>query len=211
MSVLPMSRDAKALRRLWSAEQGVALIEFAVSLPVLLMLGLGGIELANFAVAHLRTSQIALTTADNASRVRESIDEADVNELFLGSEIAGSSFKFKENGRITLSSLEVNPKGDGQWIRWQRCMGDKSYPPQYGRQGKGKNDRSLQAMGPPGRQIAALPGTAVMFVEAAYDYQPIVPNPFTSATTITYTAAFNVRERDSNAITNLSNRAAATC
>lgn len=199
------------LRRLRRADSGVALVEFAFSFPVLLAFGLGGIELAHYSVTHMRLSQIAMNTADNASRVRTAIDETDVNELFLGAELTGASFRFKENGRIILSSLEMNPKGDGQWIRWQRCFGSKNHPSTYGKQGDGKNDKSLKGLGPPGRQIAALPASAVIFAEAVYDYRPIVPNPITGRTTITYTAAYNIRDRDNNEITNLSNGPVASC
>jgi hypothetical protein len=199
------------LSRLGAEDRGVALIEFAFALPVLLTFGLGGIELANYAVAHMRLSQIATNTADNASRIRTSIDESDVNELFLGAEMAGASLKLKQNGRIILSSLQTNPKEDGQWIRWQRCMGNKVHPSSYGKQGDGEKDKSVQGMGEAGQQIAALPATTVVFVEAVYDYQPIVPNPITGKKTISYTAAFNVRDRDNNQISNLSNGPVATC
>ena len=182
-----------------------------MSLPILLAFGLGGLELANLAMAHMRVSQIALMTADNASRVRVSIDETDVNELFLGAELAGDSMDFEENGRLILSSLEMNEEADGQWIRWQRCFGEKDYDSSYGEEGDGEDDDDLQAMGPPGQQVAALSGTAVMFVEVAYEYQPIVPNSITGDEMIVYTAAFNVRDRDNQAITNLSDATASSC
>ena len=60
----------------------------------LLTLGLVGLETANFAMAHLRVSNIAMLTADNAARVRDSIDEADVIELFTGAKMTGDSIKF---------------------------------------------------------------------------------------------------------------------
>ena len=77
-----------------TATSGLALIEFAFSLPVLLTLGLFGLETANFAMAHLRVSNIAMLTADNAARVRDSIDEADVIELFTGAKMTGASIDF---------------------------------------------------------------------------------------------------------------------
>lgn len=204
-------RTKRLMGSLWRRSEGVALIEFALSLPLLLAFGLGGLELANLAIAHMRVSQIALMTADNASRIRVAIDEADVNELFLGADLAGGSLEFSEKGRLILSSLEPNEEGDGQWIRWQRCMGEKEHPSTYGEQGDGEDDDSLQGMGPEGRTVAAMSGTAVMFVEAAYEYQPIVPNSITGGQTITYTAAFNVRDRDNQAITNLSDAPIASC
>ncbi len=48
---------------------------------MLVVIGFWGVETANFAIANLRVSQIAALTADNAGRVRDAIDEADVNAI----------------------------------------------------------------------------------------------------------------------------------
>ena len=48
------------LQRLRRDTRGLALVEFAFSAPLLLLLILGGIELVNYALAHMRVNQIAL-------------------------------------------------------------------------------------------------------------------------------------------------------
>lgn len=127
-------------------ERGIALIEFAIVTPVLLLLGLGGLELTNYVGANLRISQITMTVADNAGRVRTSIDEADINELMIGAKKIGEPINFAANGRIILSDLEqrtnttggattvttANPNGYRQWIRWQRCAGAFAATSSYG-------------------------------------------------------------------------------
>jgi hypothetical protein len=184
MSLLSSSRAL--LSRLRHDESGVQLVEFAFALPVLLTIGLAGVEVGNFSIASIRISQISMTVADNAGRVRSSIDEADVNEAMIGAKQIGESIGFAENGRIILSSLEQNAAKNGQWIRWQRCSGKKQVTSSYGLEGKGRLDSSLQAMGPADNPIAAAPGTAVMFVEVVYDYQPIVSNRLLGARTMRY-------------------------
>lgn len=185
-------------------QRGLALIEFAVCAPVLLILGMGGLETANLAMAHFRISQMAMAVADNSGRVRDSIDEADVNEVLMGAKLSANTLDFGKNGRVILSSLEKNAAGNGQWIRWQRCAGAKAVVSSYGIEGKGRIDNSLQAMGKVGNQIAAADGTAIMFVEVIYDYQPIVSTKLLGANTITYTAAFNVRKRTDQTLKNAS-------
>ena len=192
----------RLLRRLHRDENGVQLVEFAISIPVLLTLGLGGIEVANFAIASIRCSQISMMVADNAGRVRDSIDEADINEIMVGAKLMGSGVKFAQNGRIILSSVEQNAAKNGQWIRWQRCAGAKNATSSYGVQDAGKNDASLQAIGPAGNQIAAASGTAVMYVEVVYDYQPIVSNRILGGRTLRYNGAFNVRQRTDQSLKN---------
>jgi len=206
---------APALRRLLRDSAGVALVEFAFAAPIFLTLILGGLELTNLALAHLRVSQIAMTVADDAGRVATGIDEANIYELFAGAEVIGRSMDFERNGRIVLSSLESNGRsgGDaGQMIRWQRCWGDGDFAPAYGTQGTGENNAELaQGMGPAGNRVTSLPDTAVMFAEVTYVYQPLIATGFFDPPTIRYESAFNVRGRQNNVISNTQSLARFTC
>ncbi len=204
------------LRRLRRDDRGLALIEFAFSLPVLLILCMCGLEAANLALAHLRISQIAMLVADNASRVRTSIDEADVNEIMIGANQSTQSLRLQANGRIFLSDLEPNGltgPNEGQYIRWQRCWGNGAFTSSYGVAGNGQTNASMKdGMGPgttAATKVKAMSGTAVMFVEVAYRYQPIVSNAIFGPKVIRYSSAFNVRERTDQAIKNAGNLAAA--
>ena len=94
------------------------------------MLGIGlyGIETANLALINLRVSQIALSLADNASRVGTmstlntvQLREVDLNDVLQATRLQGAGIKLTTFGRVTLSSLE-NPSGT-QNIHWQRCIG----------------------------------------------------------------------------------------
>ena len=194
------------LPRLVRDTRGVAMIEMAIGLPVLLIAGLGGLEVSNLVLAHMKVSRIASMTADNASRVRDSIDESDIVELFTGAQLASGSLDLRSNGRIILSDLQQNDAKTGQWIRWQRCYGNKGVNSSYGVQGAGQNNASLQSMsvtGPPARSIAAATGTSVMFVELQYDYRPIISGVYGGFNqTIKYVSAFNVRKRPNGDPTN---------
>jgi hypothetical protein len=219
----------RTLIRLRRCTSGLAMIEFAMSLPVLLTLGLAGLETANFAMAHLRVSNIAMLTADNAARVRDSIDEADVTELLTGAKLSGANINFAQNGRIILSDLEPG-SGTAQWIRWQRCDGALNYSNPNGnlrpRTAAGAaitngteiylTDRTttnttnpsspaatpvITGMGTP-TAITAQAGTAVMVVEVVYNYQPIIPNSFLQGRQIRYESAFNVRQRTDQVLKN---------
>ena len=188
-------------------ESGLAVIEFAYSLPVLMALSMGGLEVANLAMTHMRVSQVAMLVADNASRVRTSIDQADVNELFTGAELSAANVKnFKANTKIFLSDLEPNGKtapNTGQYIRWQCSWGSGNFTSSYGATGNGQNDATLiNGIGPTGNQITAGSGTAVMFVEVAYTYQPLISNSIFGTKVIRYTSAFNVRERTDQSLKN---------
>lgn len=202
-----MKRPDILFRRLARDESGLAMVEFAVSLPILLSLGLGGLEVAHYGVANLRVSQIAMTAADNAARVREAISETDVNELMAGARFVGEDIGFAEHGRIILSSVENNAETSnsrkGQWIRWQRCTGKLRVASAYGPQDTGKADAKLKdGLGQGANKITASPGTAVMFVEVSYQYQPVSPfgKTLVGDRTLKYQSAFNVRQRNNQAI-----------
>lgn len=193
-------------------ERGVALVEFAFSLPVLVVLSMAGLETANLALAHMRVSQVAMMVADNAARVRTSIDEADINEIMTGADLSSASLKLKANGRIFLSDLEPNglsSPNTGQYIRWQRCWGQGSFTSSYGVENNGKTNATMaNGMGPGTTvetKIQAASSSAVMFVEVAYNYQPLVSNTLFGAKIIRYTSAFTVRERTDQAIKNAGN------
>ena len=93
--------------------RGVAIMEFALSMPLVLMFGCYGIELSNLARANLQVSQIALNLADNASRVGNSdglaaqqLREVDINDVLQGARFQGNALQLTHHGRITVSSLE---------------------------------------------------------------------------------------------------------
>ena len=208
--VRTLAARAAALRqRLKRDTSGVAFVEFASTAPIVLAMGMLGTETAYFVITHMQVSQVAMQVADNASRVGEQdvltarkVYESDINESLVGAEKLGETFGIFERGRVIISSLQRNAQG-GQWIAWQRCRGAKVFNSSYGTQGTGATGTGFQGMGEPGNLITASNGTAVMFVEIAYDYDSLTPFDIYDGRTIRYTAAFNVR--DSRDLTQLYN------
>lgn len=204
------------LPRLGRNERGLAMVEFAFAAPVLLLLILGGLELVNFALTHMRVNQIAMTVADNAGRVTTGIDEANVYEVFAGAGVIGEPLDFQSKGRVVLSSLQHNGKSGanaGQVINWQRCWGALDVAPAYGNEGTGRNNADLASgMGPAGSRILSAQDTAVMVVEVSYDYEPFVGSDYLPIRSrIRHESAFNVRGRQNNDISNAQNLQTLTC
>ena len=164
----------RAVARLRRSVAGLAVIEFAIGLPLFLTLVLGGLEVANLVITQQRVAAIASDTAQNAARGTQQIDEADISQIFTGAELAADGTAILEKGRIILSAVRRNAAGTGQWIEWQRCTGSvKTIVSDYGLQGKGKSDASLQQVGPaPG--IKAVDGVDIIVVEARTTYQPVI-------------------------------------
>ena len=188
------------LARIACDDSGLALTEFAFVAPFFMTIGLVGTDTANYVITHMRVSQIAMHVADNASRVGEhdvlvarKVTEANINDLFVGADRFAGGLDLAVNGRVILSSLQVNGDG-GQWIQWQRCFGEKIHASTYGNAGDGATGTDFPGMGETGKEITATTGNAVMFVEVVIDYDPIGPLSVAEGEVITYTAAFNVRD-----------------
>ncbi|WP_371135385.1 TadE/TadG family type IV pilus assembly protein [Novosphingobium sp.] len=183
------------------ARSGVAAVEMALGLPVVLMLGLWGAELGNLAITHMRISQLAMQIADNGSRIGDvsmleslKVYESDINDIMAGANIQSGSLDIFEHGRVVVSSLEVVPATeDTQYIHWQRCKGKRNFQSAYGGEGTG-TDGSLDGMGPTGDEVSAAKDDAVIFVEIEYVYQPLVSEKFVPDPVIRTTATFNVRD-----------------
>jgi hypothetical protein len=187
-------------RRFARDNRAAVMIEMAFCIPLLVFVGFGGIEMANLTLVNTRISQISLSTADNASRIAfgrnmslPQVRELDINEVFTGAEEQARGLNLRANGRIVLSSLERNADG-GQMIKWQRCYGDLPVQSLYGTEGTGASGTSFPGMGPVGKRVVAVEGTAVMVVELTYTYQPVAYGRWLGPRTIRSEAAFNVRE-----------------
>ncbi|MXO72238.1 TadE/TadG family type IV pilus assembly protein [Alteraurantiacibacter buctensis] len=202
MTASPPARPLRALAaRLRGCTAGLAATEFALTFPIILALGLTGLELCNRTIVTMQVNQLAVQLADNASRIGDEsmlqdrrIYESDIQDLFYGAELqAGPSLNLYGQGRVILSSLEVVPGTNNQYIHWQRCMGALRSNSTYGNEGDGRNG-GFPGMGPPGEEVLAFPDEAVMFVELHYEYKPIIGNPFGSPSQIHSRASFTVRD-----------------
>lgn len=196
-----LTRTRRLAQRLKRDRSGLALIEFAFSLPIFMGLGFYGVEVANLAITQMKMSQIALNMADNASRIgtlnstlgAKVIDESQVNDVFQAAAIQAGAAGIYQDGRTVLSSLEVNASG-GQTIMWQRCKGILFDDSDYGPEGTGSTGTSFPGMGPAGSRIQASTGTAVMYVELTYVYEPLFGDMFMQKQTLKQDAAYTVRD-----------------
>ena len=198
-----MMRYRDLLARCARDRRGVALMEFALALPVVLPIGLYAVEIANFGIQQLRLSQATLTLSDNISRVgvdtnmaMQQLREVDVNEVIDGLRRQTENLKLTTNGRVTISSIET--KAGAQWIHWQRCVGLKrgaGYDSSFGREGDGGTSGStFRGMGDPAQPVTAPEGAAVIFVEINYDYQPLISPYFLGGRKLRQTASYIVRD-----------------
>jgi len=222
-------------RRLSGDRRGLALLEFALAFPVLLAIGGWGIEVSYLAFMNLKVSQFSLNLADAVSRVGadagagvSQLREADINDVFAGTRLAGKAIGLGDNGRVILSSLENTKQSYDstykQRIHWQRCFGKKNgtgFDSSYGKAliTDGSNNTILTAgpeqaagMGDTDSKVNAPKDNAVMFVEINYQYKPIFGSLFIKPQIIHHTASLIVRDnRDLRQVYSTPGFTASTC
>lgn len=195
-----MNARLPQLKHLYKAQSGVALMEFALVLPLFLLAGLYGVDVAYQASAQQKISHVALNAADNASRIGQgnntnvvpTLNATEVYAILVGALRQGKSIDLEKNGRVFISSLEENPANQEQYIHWQRCIGDLNVTSAYGK----AEERPLpNGMGKPGKEIKAPSGYAVMYAEVYYEYKSLFGSLFmTEPVRMKQEAAFLVRD-----------------
>ena len=210
----------RLIRRLHSHRSGTAAIEFAMSAPILLMLGLYGAEIAWMATVNMKVSQIALSAADNASRlgqadnsgVTPTIVGSDVDAVLFGALEQGKGIGFSARGRVILSSLERDAVTGLQYIHWQRCRGSLARSSSYG------NDTTLNGLigpvitglGNGSTQVTAQAGSAVMFAEVWYRHTGLMGDLYIGDTMMKREAAFIIRD-DRNLVPGITGVSVSNC
>jgi hypothetical protein len=210
---------AKSLRQ---EKSGLALVEFAMALPVFLGLGMYGTEVAYLAVTKMQVEQIALNLADNASRMGETpngaasrvIAESDIASVFTGARLQGERFGLTQRGRIILSSseriegqtaAERAAREDDPWggIVWQRCLGEAQESSTYGGpniwsrwRGEGELWYWDQATNQWRFRNAIVPeqGEALMFAEVFYNYEGLFGDLFLEGRQLRAQFSFGIRD-----------------
>lgn len=129
------------LRRLREDVSGLALIEFAYTLPLLLGFGLVGIEFTNVILAHQKTERIASTLADQVASNQVPPNEAQIGDLFQSINLISRPFDFSQGGGVIMTAVmgvyDDNDNAIRNKVAWQRCSNSDAFTSKYGTQWTG--------------------------------------------------------------------------
>ncbi|MDX2073350.1 MAG: TadE/TadG family type IV pilus assembly protein [Alphaproteobacteria bacterium] len=155
----------KALRNgLWQCRRGVAATEFAVALPFLLVLMLGGIEISRYVIIHQKLEKVAYTIADVVSQ-SDTITTAQLNQAVIAAATIMEPYDFSPDGVVFISSV-YKSGSNAPTVRWQYSGGGAlSASSQIGAVG------AVAAM-PNG--LVLNPSDNVIISEVFYRYQPFL-------------------------------------
>lgn len=196
--------SARFALQLLRATDAVSTIEFALVLPVFMMLGMYGAEIAWMNASALEASQVAIALADNASRlgqtdnsgVTPTITGADIDSVLSGAIAEGQNIGLSTDGRVILSSLEVHPVTGKQYLHWQQCKGSLQSNSSHGKPDLTGSALAQIASGLTigGSKISAPANSAVMVAEVWYRHKGLFGTMFIQPITIHEEAAVIVRD-----------------
>lgn len=189
-----MTRRNRFLR----ARRAVAVLEFALMLPLFLGFVLTGIETANFVLANNRTQRLAAMTADLVAQSGVGaigVTEGQIYDLFSAIDLTANPFDLRTHGRVIISGVkgtDVNNDNvvENQFL-WQRF--DGGYVAAQPLLGCARTT-PLATL----RSARMLPLDEILYhVQVTYNYQPVFSKlPFrwlNLTTALTRTAIFRAR------------------
>jgi Flp pilus assembly protein TadG len=111
------------LRRLAAANSGVALTEFALSLPLMILIYLGGYQLCDAISAYRKMTTTTRAIADITSQYT-SVTNTDLDTVLAASQQVMSPYPASE-GKFTITQVKIDDKGVAtvDWSRGKNISG----------------------------------------------------------------------------------------
>jgi hypothetical protein len=143
---------------------GNVAVEFALVLPVLMLMMLGSAEMARFVILHQKVDRVAVTTSDLVARA-ETIKESELADIFVAAGQVAEPFDLGSLGVVIVSSV-TNADGSGARVAWQRTGGGSaSHMSRIGTQG------SVATLG---EDFDVRQGETAIIAEVFYNFEPFL-------------------------------------
>lgn len=173
-------------------ERGVTAIEFALVLPVVLLILLGCFEVPRFVLICQRIARTSSGVADLVAQADEPITANQMNDIFTAAKIMMQPYDIVANGRIYVSSIN-NPSGNGVTLTWQKNNGGTvSTASKLGLAGSNPSSKIPATLVPGSNE-------EVLASEVYFNYTPVFSNLIYSGSQL-YLIAFT-RPRNKNLMT----------
>jgi Flp pilus assembly protein TadG len=173
-------------------ERGVTAIEFALVLPVVLLILLGCFEVPRFVLICQRIARTSSGVADLVAQADEPITANQMNDIFTAAKIMMQPYDIVANGRIYVSSIN-NPSGNGVTLTWQKNNGGTvSTASKLGLAGSNPSSKIPATLVPGSNE-------EVLASEVYFNYTPVFSNLIYSGSQL-YLIAYT-RPRNKNLMT----------
>lgn len=154
------------LRRLPWAEEGAAAVEFALILPIMLLIYIGSVEGSSLIAMDRRVQSVTGTLGDLVARADSSISRATLDDYFRAAGAIMTPFPATELEQV-LTQVRVRPDGSTSVVWSQRY--DHTEEGYVMSQGHAAND----SFALPDEMIAIAKDNYVIVSEVSYSYLPL--------------------------------------
>ena len=162
------------------AQQGVAMVEFALALPLLMTVFLGTVEVTRYILITQKVEKLAHTVSDVTAQSK-TVTNASLNQVVVAASDIMKPYSMNTNGRIIVSSLYRAPSATNGVVNWRyQGGGTLSATSKLGLEGATASMPSAFTFEERENIIAA---------EVYYRFSPLVTSAFFGTTTI-YRVAF---------------------
>jgi Flp pilus assembly protein TadG len=177
------------LGRFAADEQGVAAVEFAAVLPVVLLLLLGCLEVPRFVLTYQKLARTSHSVADLVSQADEPMTNPQMQDVFRAAKMIMAPNDIVGAGKVIVSSIN-NPTGTVS-ITWQQSSGSLGVNSKLGI--AGKTNPPLPA------GLSPTTGDEVLVAEVFYTYTPVIGTLIYKGSQL-YTISYS-RPRNKNLMT----------
>jgi Flp pilus assembly protein TadG len=146
-------------------ERGVAAVEFAAVLPVVLILLLGCFEVPRFVLTYQKLARTAHSVADLVSQADEPMTLPQLQDVFVAAKMIMAPYDIIGAGKVFVSSIN-NPSGTVS-ITWQKSN-DSTLTSLKSRIGTVGGAPTLPA------GLSPKTGDEVLVAEVFYNYKPVI-------------------------------------
>lgn len=163
-------------------QRGVAAVEFALALPVMVTLFFGMVEITRYVLIHQKTEKTAYSLSDLVAQ-STSLTNAQLTSMFAATSEVMNPFATGGNSVVIITSIQRNGNNPPQ-IAWQRKGGGTlNRTSHFGTSG--------MATLPPGFTLQDKEN--VIFAEVFYQFTPMFGARFLGSNEIYKTAVFRPR------------------
>lgn len=176
-----IARFGQWLARLRRDERASTMVEMALAIPVLLILALGGVEVARYVLLNQKVARATTSMADLVAQA-ESVSSGDLDGLYQASIYILEPFKMPTDGVVLVSSIVAS--GGKSTIVWQKALGGIAGGSKFGLPG-------ATATLPTGFTIRD--GDSVIAAETFFKYTPLFAGQYLKNETLYASALYKPR------------------
>jgi Flp pilus assembly protein TadG len=163
---LRVRRASRGLHRFARDQRGIAAVEFAMLLPLMMTLYLGGVEVSQAVAIDRKVTLIARTVADLIAQVT-SVNSTDMSNILAASSAVVAPYPDTKL-KIVVSRVDINSSSVAKVI-WSKT-----------KNGTARAANSTVTL----PTALTVPNTSLIWAETSYDYKPTIGYVITGTMTL---------------------------